>query len=162
MALKRSDVDKLPEPARREVLRQMAGKKRTGPAGGLGTLTITLRLPPKELAPNGRVCWQAKARAKREYRAHAKVRAFLVINDPPLWRRCQVKCWFYFAQARRRDPDNLLAWMKAGFDGLTDAGVWADDCGLTHLPPAEDKDRDNPRVEIVVTKEAPDGEAETA
>lgn len=35
---------------------------------------------------------------------------------------------------RRRDRDNLLASLKAAFDGIADAGLVENDAGLTHLP----------------------------
>ena len=41
---------------------------------------------------------------------------------------------FRFGDKRRRDKDNLLASLKAAFDGLTDAGVWTDDSEATYLP----------------------------
>ena len=152
MALTRKDVDRLPESARRKVLAQLEPHKAVpDECNRLPGPGIILLLPPKELAPNSRVCWQAKMRAKREYRQHAKDMAYT--PRPPRWKLCRVQCRFFFTQNRRRDPDNLLAWMKSGFDGLTDAGIWADDCGLTHLPPVVAIDRDNPRVEIVVTPE---------
>ena len=44
--------------------------------------------------------------------------------------------------------------MKAAFDGIADAGWVADDADMTHMPVRIGKDKNNPRVEIVVTAAA--------
>lgn len=117
------------------------------------TLTITLPLPPKELSPNARVHWRAKAAAVKRYRSSAKWAA-IDAQAWHLWHRkstATAQCTFYFAQNRRRDSDNLLASLKAGFLGIVDAGVIADDCGLTHLAVIVRIDEARPRVEIRLT-----------
>ena len=62
---------------------------------------------------------------------------------------------FYFRDLRRRDRDNLLASLKAAFDGLADAHILEDDSGLVHLPVRIEKDRENPRVELEITRAGP-------
>ena len=59
---------------------------------------------------------------------------------------------FFFKTRRRRDRDNLLASLKAAFDGLADAGLVADDSGLIHMPVEQYIDRADPRVELVVER----------
>jgi Holliday junction resolvase RusA-like endonuclease len=68
------------------------------------------------------------------------------------WKRATVKCRFFFRTKARRDGDNIAASCKAYWDGFTDAGLWVDDCGVTHLPPEILHDAKNPRVEIEVTE----------
>ena len=62
-----------------------------------------------------------------------------------------IQMTFFHRTARKQDPDNLLASMKAAIDGLVDGGVLTDDRDLTHLPPVQKKDKDDPRVELVIT-----------
>ena len=108
---------------------------------------ITLYHPPAALHPNARVVWQAKARATFSYRRAA----FLAAKDYAYgWEAAEVQATFYVKTNRRRDRDNLLASLKAAFDGLADAGLVADDCGRTHLPVQIAVDKASPRVEIVV------------
>lgn len=43
-----------------------------------------------------------------------------------------IVCVFYFKDKRRRDRDNLLASLKAAFDGIADAGIVSDDSSFRH------------------------------
>jgi crossover junction endodeoxyribonuclease RusA len=96
-------------------------------------ITITLPLPPKSLSPNARVHWATKARATKSYRSAAKYRASFEAPSKP-WRQVEIHATFVFATNRRRDKDNLLASLKAAFDGLVDAGIVEDDAGVSHAP----------------------------
>lgn len=54
----------------------------------------------------------------------------------------------HLPDARRRDVDNLL---KAALDGLTHAGLWADDSQIKRLTiERAGIDRDRPRLEVTV------------
>lgn len=108
---------------------------------------VVLPLPPKQLSPNARICWQAKARAVKRYRALAHANCY---QSARRWKTAEAEAVFYFRDRRRRDRDNLLASLKAAFDGIAAAGVVADDAGITHLPVRVEVDRDNPRVEITI------------
>jgi crossover junction endodeoxyribonuclease RusA len=115
-------------------------------------IRLQLSLPPRVLWPNARTHWFGKARATKAYRFAAGVNAKAA--TPPGWTMptaASVQCDFYFRDRRRRDRDNLLAALKAAFDGLADAGVVADDSALTYLPISIGYDRERPRVEITVT-----------
>jgi crossover junction endodeoxyribonuclease RusA len=112
-------------------------------------MIVTLPLPHKNLSPNSRCHWRAKASAVKAYRSAALIAAYGK-GDAPL-DSAQVKCVFYFRDVRRRDSDNLLASMKSAFDGLVDAKIFKDDNRLTHLPVEQHKDGKNPRVEIHIT-----------
>lgn len=97
-----------------------------------GLVFVSLPLPAKELSPNARVHWRVKAKhtkAARDY-ANAAARRF----NRPMWKAARVRCVFTFGDSRRRDKDNLLASMKAYFDGLADAGVVENDSQLTYEP----------------------------
>lgn len=117
------------------------------------SLTITLPLPPQQLKPNGRYHYMARHRATSQYRQSAylaakseiaRQRPFVAFYKPT------ARVTAYWRTARTMDPDNLVATMKAAFDGLTDAGVWSDDREVTHLPCVQEKDAENPRIEIEV------------
>lgn len=119
------------------------------------TITITIPLPPRELSPNhtvgsrgGRLGKAAKIKA---YRRTAGFVALAARGRTTLaWPKATAQATFYVKINRRRDADNALASLKAAFDGLRDAGVIADDSGLTHLPVVFAVDKVRPRVEIKV------------
>lgn len=119
-------------------------------------LVVTLPLPTRELSPNASSpgAWRRKAKAKKKYREDAYIAAIRVgaKNLKPL-DAATVQCHFYFRDNRRRDGDNFLACMKSAFDGLVDAGVFADDNGLTHLPITKSVDKKDPRVEVRIYQE---------
>lgn len=113
-------------------------------------ITLTLQLPPKELSPNSRCHYMAKANKAKKYRAAA----FMVARAQPIrkaWKEATIQATFYFKQNRRRDKDNLLAMLKNAFDGIADAGVVANDSGFTHLPVQIEIDREHPRVELRIS-----------
>ena len=117
-------------------------------------MTITLPLPPQQLKPNSRHHWRAKAAKVAQYRSDAcyaaKAAAYDHDQRAPI-ESPSVQVRAYWRTVRVMDPDNLLATMKAAFDGITDAGVWRNDRTLTHLPCIQAKDAANPRIEIVIT-----------
>lgn len=120
--------------------------------------TITLPLPPKELSPNARVHWAAKARAVKGYREYAWAEAKRLIgrDAAPKWKNATAQATFHFLTFARRDKDNFQAMLKPAFDGIRDAGIIDDDCGgegssgFTPLPPifAPVKDREGVVIEI--------------
>jgi Holliday junction resolvase RusA-like endonuclease len=105
-------------------------------------IEITLPLPPKEMCPNARKHWRAKMKPKKKQREDAfhAARYRLMcsrefMNGPPRWRFAECQATFYMP--RRRDGDNLIAWLKATFDGLQDAGIIENDGNFIHLPPKQ-------------------------
>jgi len=112
-------------------------------------IVITLRLPPEELTPNARPCRAAKARAVRRYREAAYLYALAARPGRPM-ERARVTARFFFRDRRERDKDNLLASLKAAFDGIADGRVITNDAGMIHMPAELLMDRVNPRVEIEV------------
>lgn len=71
------------------------------------------------------------------------------------WREAEAQATFYFKDKRNRDADNLLASLKPAFDGIADAGVVVNDCGLHHKPVKRSVDKNDPRVVIVIRPLAP-------
>lgn len=121
----------------------------------MNTYTLILPLPDPCLSPNARVHWAKKGRAVKELRRCASLVALAEMTaarvKPPRWKTATVQVTAYYPVKRRRDKDNLVASLKAAFDGLVDAGMLEDDDGLTHLPTVIDIDAMNPRVVMVVT-----------
>ena len=118
-------------------------------------MTITLPLPPKGLSPNDRMHWAWKAAAVKKYRSwSAAATTEQLCKNPKYrgWAAAKVQPVFYFKDKRRRDRDNLAATLKAAYDGLVDAGLLVDDEGLVPLPPEIGVDRENPRVELILTR----------
>lgn len=155
--MKRSELSGLDPEQRAEVERQMAAQERKPlmlppPA----ELTIAMPLPPKELSPNARPNRWKLASARRSYRIRAKIAALAALGRraAPRWTRATVRIRFFHTVNRRRDKDNLLASLKAAFDGLADAGVVENDSGMTYLPVEVFIDQDRPRVELTVRPEA--------
>lgn len=100
----------------------------------MDSITINLPLPSKHLSPNARVHWAVKAKAAAKARADARTVAKFMVVKPPMWKAVTVRCQFTFRDKRSRDRDNLLASAKNYFDGIADAGIVANDSGMTHLP----------------------------
>ena len=119
---------------------------------------ITLPLPSKWLLPNTTIGTMAgrmaKSHATKKYRELACAEALGTDSTFGPVKHAEVQCFFYYKDKRRRDKDNCLASMKSAFDGIADAGWVADDADMTHLPVRIGKDKNNPRVEIVVTDAA--------
>lgn len=121
------------------------------------TALIVLPLPPRVLSPNcppgtrgGRF---ARYRASAKYKSLAKSAAeSLQISDT--WQKATIKATFYHKTYRRRDDVNHLAMLKAAYDGIVQSGLLFDDDSthLVTLPPTFLVDRENPRVELLVTK----------
>jgi len=119
-------------------------------AGDVGRrILVVLPLPPRQLQPNARPHWTAKAGAVKRYRQIAWLSA-LAVRPRQAMLTARVTAKFYFADRRQRDPDNLLASLKAGFDGLVDAHVVGNDAKMVHMPVEQYVDCDRPRVEIEV------------
>ena len=117
------------------------------------TFSMSIPIPHRDLSPNVRAHWRAKARAARRLREEVCTATLVATNfSRPQWKAATVLVRAYFATKRARDKDNVLSSLKAAFDGLKDAGLILDDVGLTHLPMELGVDPENPRVELVVTR----------
>lgn len=118
-------------------------------------ITVVLSLPPNELKPNARPHHMAKANKVKAYRRQAWAVALMARDyahtEPPRWQYATIQIDYYHKTAAFMDRDNIIATLKSGIDGLTDAGVLADDRDVTYLPVRRFKDAKNPRVELTIT-----------
>ena len=89
-------------------------------------IEIVLGWPPTDLSPNARKHWAVVAKAKREYkkdclsasREQLKKYRGVYENIPE---KLVLEMTFIPPDKRSYDRDNLVARMKAGIDGLSDA-----------------------------------------
>ena len=89
----------------------------------IAPLRIILPWPPSALSPNGRTHWRTHAKAKKSYRQACALQALaqgVTAGCMPVG-RVRVSMTFVPPDKRRRDLDNLIAAMKSGLDGLSDA-----------------------------------------
>lgn len=120
-------------------------------------ILITLPLPPVVLNPNrSRVYWRRMQEAIKSYREAGYIAAMDAVNrqKPAIpFKSVTLQATFYFKVKRRRDGGNWNATLKPAQDGLVDAKIILDDddATVTNLPPILKIDRDNPRVELVIT-----------
>ncbi len=122
-------------------------------------IKITLELPPLALKPNVRVHHIIKAKAVAEYRLHAKEEAMVAAFEHDIaepFTDAVVAITFYHKTKKHQDADNILASLKAAFDGLTDAGIWADDRLVVFLPVVRETDSKSPRVELTLYQTVPE------
>ena len=127
-------------------------------------LIVSMGLPPRELHPNSRAGWRAKATAKKNYRAKVGeplAWAASLEAGKPKWPAAVVRLRYIFDKPARgafqaHDGDNLIAWAKLPIDCLEAVELIANDRGLVYLPAEQrqadpvDPIRDNPRLEIDV------------
>lgn len=98
-----------------------------------GPILVRLALPYPELSPNFRPRFKAeKFQAVAAYRQDAEVRARNVRIArqlrSPLEAPVGVRIVYVVPRGGRRDPDNLQAQLKPGFDGMVRARLLSDDC----------------------------------
>jgi len=67
------------------------------------------------------------------------------------WSEATVQTVFYHRDKRKRDQDNLIAMMKSAYDGIADF-LGVDDVGWVHVRIERRIDRDEPRVEVILTR----------
>lgn len=82
---------------------------------------IELPWPPKELGPNARVHYHAKASAAKHYRESAHWLTVASRVERPDACEATLRIDFHPPDNRRRDLDNMLASIKSGLDGEADA-----------------------------------------
>lgn len=102
-------------------------------------VTVTIPIPPRSLSPNGRVHWGAKRAATKKARLHGGLAAIMAMSalasigkSAPRWLAATVSVRVVRRTKRgRMDHDNLVASLKAYIDGVCDAGLLANDRGLS-------------------------------
>lgn len=115
---------------------------------------ILLPYPPRELHPNGRAHWGAKARHARKQRAEAILLAKQAGYDKMKWPTEGRLCvWItgYARDRRRRDADGLLSSIKWALDGIAET-MGVDDSRFVPRPAISSETRKPPVVRIVVTE----------
>jgi len=122
------------------------------------SVTIVLPLPAKVLQPNCTIATMGgrfmKATAIKKYRRLAKEAVEAEGIETMPWGKVAVKATFYWAHARRRDPNNALNSLKSAEDGIVDAGLVIDDDyeHMERMPPIFLFDSNFPRVELVIAR----------
>lgn len=115
---------------------------------------ILLPYPPRELHPNGRAHWGAKARHARKQRAEAILLARQAGYDKMDWPKDGRLCvWItgYAKDKRRRDADGLLSACKWSLDAIAEV-MGVDDSRFVPRPYISEETRKPPVVRIVVTE----------
>ena len=92
-------------------------------------MKVVLPWPDKRLSPNARGHWGGKVTVVKKARADACKATYAVLSRGAKETRqayagscpITVRVTFYPPDNRRRDVDNLIASMKAAFDGIADA-----------------------------------------
>lgn len=122
------------------------------------TILVTLPIPSPKLSRNYTpVSKQGVGMVRNLIKKH-KLLAIDAIDQLKIpntpWDKVETQETYYFKTNRRRDIRNAEALCKAYYDGFVEAGLMADDNHniLSHLPTKLDVDKDNPRVEILLTK----------
>jgi crossover junction endodeoxyribonuclease RusA len=110
-------------------------------------MELVLPWPPKELNPNSRVHWAAKANAVKKYRRDCYLLTKVAGLSMPSTHAILVTT-FYPPSNRRRDDDNLVAAFKAGRDGIAEA-MGVDDSRLRVQPEFGDVVKGG-RIEILL------------
>lgn len=118
------------------------------------SVTITVPIPHRSLSPNARAHWRTKAKHKKTARLTARIEVRDAVGTGKMWSAASVAVvWFAkTANGLRMDHDNIIGSLKGTIDGIADAGLLADDRGVTWLPPRVEVDKLNPRIEITITK----------
>lgn len=122
------------------------------------SIVIRVGIPDRCLSPNARVHWARRAKAKKAARYSAQWSAAEAMGrlwprqNAPKWEAATIEPRVYWPNRHKVDGDNMLASLKSAIDGLTDAGLLADDKGVRFLPCVMGYDKADPRVELVVTK----------
>jgi len=114
-------------------------------------LLLTVSIPPRTLSPNARTHWSIRAKATKKARIESWASVQIAMHEQQVqgrWLAAECRVVWFARDSRRRDRDNLLATLKATFDGLVDGGLLVDDAGITHLPLAIEVDSKRPRVEL--------------
>lgn len=97
-----------------------------------GDLTLSLP-PPRMPGANARTHWVVRHRAAKHDRYVAATLALAEMRKRPAWEPMggATVSVVWRGRGRLPDPDNVGGRTKGFIDGLTDAGVWADDRVVT-------------------------------
>lgn len=121
-------------------------------------ITVTVSVPPNVLSPNGRGVWQERAREAKHAREEAYYAALEVLGSN--WQPWPGRVWLrirWCAAGRIPDLDNAAARLKYTIDGIVAAGLMSDDDQIAGMRIERGPVDGRPRVELVLTHEAPGG-----
>jgi crossover junction endodeoxyribonuclease RusA len=97
------------------------------------TQTVSLPWPPKELKPNARPHWAAKAKAAKKYKNYCDMECWKLYHNRRnliykygIQDAIQLSIVFYPPSKRHFDLDNALASVKHGIDAIS-AAIGIDD-----------------------------------
>lgn len=127
----------------RDILAGLPVPPRRPPKCTIASIALELPLPGANCSPNSRAHWSKRHKSLQLLRESAAVMGAYELNrlnaERPMWTAATVEATFHKPGKRSQlsDADNLIASLKAAFDGLQDAGIIANDRGLTHLPPRQ-------------------------
>lgn len=117
-------------------------------------IALELPLPDRRLHPNARAHYAVKMQAKKQHKAEVETFVWADCREwfgsQPKWPRAIATVTLFNETARRHDADNLLAWLKATFDGIVSGGLLEDDKQLQVMQPAQEKDKTRPRLVVTL------------
>tara|TARA_R100001463_G_scaffold101873_1_gene156295 strand:- start:852 stop:1280 length:429 start_codon:yes stop_codon:yes gene_type:complete len=123
-------------------------------------IEVVLGWPPSDLSPNARLHWAKLARAKKHYRqaclsvTKEQLKKYPNYNELP--EVLVLEMTFIPPDRRSYDRDNLVARMKSGIDGLSDA-LRINDKRFNTVISTMDQDYLGGFVKIRILKETPYG-----
>ena len=124
-------------------------------------IEIVLGWPPTDLSPNARKHWAVVAKAKKQYRkdcysvSKEQLKKYRGVTEN-IPEKLVLEMTFIPPDKRSYDRDNLVARMKAGIDGLSDA-LRINDKRFNTVISTMDTDRYGGFVRIRILQEIPYG-----
>ena len=124
-------------------------------------IEIVLGWPPSDLSPNKRLHWAKLAAAKKQYRKNClsasreQLKKYRGVTEN-IPEKLVLEMTFIPPDRRSYDRDNLVARMKAGIDGLSDA-LRINDKQFNTVISTMDQDYLGGFVKIRILKETPYG-----
>jgi len=124
----------------------------------MNSITISLRLPPKEMSPNYKAWTRGSSFAKnRAKKADTELAQLVTLEalgrrKAPMWKKATLDAVFYWPTMGFPDDDNAIGSLKGFRDGIAKAGVVTNDRILKHRDTTFLKDKDDPHVEITITE----------
>jgi Holliday junction resolvase RusA-like endonuclease len=122
------------------------------------SVNIVTKIPSAALSPNSRKHWRVKHAASKSIKKTTAAGVYIALSllealpeDLP-WHEVELQATYFHSMKRRRDPDNLIGLLKYPIDALVVAGLLVDDDMITIKPVNRLIDRDNPRLELLVTR----------
>ena len=125
-------------------------------------IKVITKIPSAALSPNSRSHWRVKHKASKAVKkaTAAGVQITFSLDGEPEdlpWHEVVLQATYYHKCKRKRDPDNLVALLKYPIDGLVLGGLLIDDDMITLKPVNRLIDKDNPRLELQISRTPSDG-----